>query len=64
VIKLTEAQEITPYVWVHPDEDPTLRRERGPPYAFTMQGLYATGSAPHFEQVGQILLGVPPEKFL
>jgi alkylation response protein AidB-like acyl-CoA dehydrogenase len=24
-------------------EDPTLRRERGPLYAFTMQGLYATG---------------------
>jgi alkylation response protein AidB-like acyl-CoA dehydrogenase len=26
-------------------EDPTLRRERGPLYAFTMQGLYATGVA-------------------
>jgi len=26
-------------------EDPTLRRERGPLYAFTMQGLYATGAA-------------------
>jgi alkylation response protein AidB-like acyl-CoA dehydrogenase len=24
-------------------EDPTLRRDRGPLYAFTMQGLYATG---------------------
>ena len=21
MIKLTEAQEITPYVWVHPDDD-------------------------------------------
>ena len=26
-------------------EDPTLRRERGPLYAFTMQGLYAAGVA-------------------
>jgi len=26
-------------------EDPTLRRERGPLYAFTMQSLYATGVA-------------------
>jgi indole-3-acetate monooxygenase len=26
-------------------EDPALRRERGPLYAFTMQGLYATGVA-------------------
>ena len=26
-------------------EDPTLRRERGPLYAFTMPGLYATGVA-------------------
>src|SRR5262249_52372233 len=26
-------------------EDPTLRIERGPLYAFTMQGLYATGVA-------------------
>ena len=26
-------------------EDPTLRRERGPLYAFTMQGLYAVGVA-------------------
>jgi alkylation response protein AidB-like acyl-CoA dehydrogenase len=26
-------------------EDPSLRRERGPLYAFTMQGLYATGVA-------------------
>jgi alkylation response protein AidB-like acyl-CoA dehydrogenase len=26
-------------------EDPTLRHERGPLYAFTMQGLYATGVA-------------------
>ena len=26
-------------------EDPTLRRERGPLYAFTMQCLYATGVA-------------------
>jgi indole-3-acetate monooxygenase len=26
-------------------EDPTLRRERGPLYAFTMQGLYASGVA-------------------
>lgn len=26
-------------------EDPTLRRERGPLYAFTTQGLYATGVA-------------------
>jgi len=26
-------------------EDPTLRREAGPLYAFTMQGLYATGVA-------------------
>jgi alkylation response protein AidB-like acyl-CoA dehydrogenase len=26
-------------------EDPTLRRERGPLYAFTMQGLYAVGAA-------------------
>src|SRR5450755_259062 len=26
-------------------EDPTLRRERGPLYAFTMQGVYATGCA-------------------
>jgi len=26
-------------------EDPTLRRERGRLYAFTMQGLYATGAA-------------------
>lgn len=26
-------------------EDPTLRRDRGPLYAFTMQGLYATGVA-------------------
>jgi indole-3-acetate monooxygenase len=26
-------------------EDPTLRRERGPLYAFTMQALYATGVA-------------------
>src|SRR5665213_378860 len=26
-------------------EDPTLRRARGPLYAFTMQGLYATGAA-------------------
>ena len=26
-------------------EDPTLRRERGPLYAFTMQGLYGTGCA-------------------
>jgi hypothetical protein len=24
-------------------EDPKLRRKRGPLYAFTMQGLYATG---------------------
>src|ERR1700730_17028107 len=28
-----------------PREDPTLRRERAPLYAFTMQGLYATGVA-------------------
>ena len=26
-------------------EDPTLRRDRGPLYAFTMQGLYAVGVA-------------------
>src|ERR1700750_841236 len=26
-------------------EDPDLRRERGPLYAFTMQGLYAAGVA-------------------
>ena len=26
-------------------EDPTLRRKRGSRYAFTMQGLYATGVA-------------------
>jgi alkylation response protein AidB-like acyl-CoA dehydrogenase len=29
-------------------EDPTLRRERGPLYAFTMPGLYATGVAVGF----------------
>ena len=29
----------------HTREDPTLRRERGPLYAFTMQCLYATGVA-------------------
>src|SRR6202012_2281471 len=37
-------------------EDPTLRRERGPLYAFTMQGLYAAGVAGVAPGVGRAML--------
>jgi alkylation response protein AidB-like acyl-CoA dehydrogenase len=37
-------------------EDPTLRRERGPLYAFTMQGLYASGVAAVALGIARVML--------
>ena len=37
-------------------EDPELRRERGPLYAFTMQGLYATGVAAAASGIARAML--------
>src|SRR5258705_4680449 len=37
-------------------EDPTLRRERGPLYAFTMQCLYATGAAAGWVGIARAML--------
>jgi indole-3-acetate monooxygenase len=39
------ADVLVPEMFSTAREDPTLRRERGPLYAFTMQGLYAVGVA-------------------